>query len=147
MPVSFAWTPWAGLERDALYAVMVLRQRVFVVEQSCVYLDADGLDPAAHHLLVWQHSTLVGYLRAFPPEPDGDARIGRVITAPEIRGTGFGRPLMREGMERVWAEWGRGPIRISAQAHLERYYGSLGFVGYGPGYDEDGIPHVPMRHP
>ena len=52
---------------------------------------------------------------------------------------------MREGMARTWAQWGPCPIHLSAQAHLAGYYGSLGFVVTGPGYDEDGIPHLPMR--
>ena len=57
---------------------------------------------------------------------------------------GLGRVLMREGIARVEATWGRRPIRIGAQAHLAGFYGSLGFAVSGPAYDEDGIPHVPM---
>ena len=146
MEVQFQWTPWARLDRDLLYALMALRQRVFVVEQACPYQDADGRDPAAHHLLGLRDGELVACLRAFAPDATGEAVIGRVVTAPEVRGTGLGRPLMRAGMARVWEEWGRCPIRIGAQAHLEGYYASVGFVVSGDPYDEDGIPHVPMRH-
>ena len=70
--------------------------------------------------------------------------IGRVITAAESRGTGLGRTLMVEGLLRTAQAWpGRG-IRISAQAHLQRFYGSLGFVTVGEPYGEDNIPHVQM---
>ena len=34
------------------------------------------------------------------------------------------------------------PIRIGAQAHLERFYGEFGFVRASDLYDEDGIPHI-----
>ena len=33
-------------------------------------------------------------------------------------------------------------MRLAAQAHLARFYGSMGFVVDGPEHDEDGIPHV-----
>jgi ElaA protein len=36
------------------------------------------------------------------------------------------------------------PIRIGAQAHLEKFYGELGFVRSSDVYDEDGIPHIEM---
>lgn len=36
-------------------------------------------------------------------------------------------------------------MTLGAQAHLESWYEQFGFRRSGPGYDEDGIPHVPMR--
>jgi ElaA protein len=143
--VDWGWLAWEALDRDLLYAVLALRQRVFVVEQDCPYLDADGRDAAAMHLVGRRDREVAAYLRAFAPDADGVARIGRVVTAASVRGTGLGRPLMREGMARVRETWGPGLIHVSAQAHLERFYGSLGFAVCGPGYDEDGIPHLPMR--
>lgn len=146
--MRWSWLRWEAVDRDLLYAVLTLRQQVFVVEQDCPYLDADGRDPAAMHLVAVGGAgtnDVVAYLRAFGPDPDdGAARIGRVVTAPAVRGTGLGRLLMREGADRVRATWGPVPIRLSAQAHLERFYASLGFAVCGPGYDEDGIPHLPM---
>jgi ElaA protein len=35
-------------------------------------------------------------------------------------------------------------IRISAQAHLEKFYAQLGFESTGKAYLEDGIPHLEM---
>lgn len=143
--IAWSWVGFRALGEVRLYAVMALRQRVFVVEQACAYLDADGRDPDALHLVgEAPGSAIAAYLRAFPPV-DGEAVIGRVVTAPEVRGTGLGRPLMAEGIARVHAAWGPCPIRIGAQAHLERFYASVGFAVCGPGYDEDGIPHLPMR--
>ena len=146
--MRWQWTAFHDLDLDALYALMMLRQQVFVVEQRCAYQDADGLDPQAWHLLGWDEGALVAVLRAFAPGlRKAEAVIGRVVTGPSVRGTGWGRPLMRAGMEATWRQWGPGPIAISAQAHLKGYYGSLGFVVTGPGYLEDDIPHLPMRHP
>ncbi len=130
----------------SLYDVMALRQEVFVVEQACAYLDADGADARAWHLLGRREGTLVAYLRAFPPGAvyAGVAAIGRVVTAPAIRGQGVGRPLMEEGLRRLDGCCAGVPVKVSAQAHLHDFYASLGFEVCGAGYDEDGIPHLPM---
>lgn len=125
-----------------LYAITALRQRVFIVEQNCPYLDADGVDLESRHL--WAAGTdgaLHAYCRIVPAGVKfAEISIGRVITAPEARGTGLGKELMR----RAITACGPGPIRIGAQAHLERFYGELGFVRASEPYDEDGIPHIEM---
>jgi hypothetical protein len=41
---------------------------------------------------------------------------------------------MAEGVARCTAAWPGQGIRISAQAHLERFYGGLGFVRVGDPY-------------
>lgn len=132
---------FAELTVEELYALTVLRERVFVVEQKCVYLDADGVDPACRHLWATRGESIVAYCRIVPAKRVYDEiAIGRVITAPEERGTGLGRELMR----RAIAICGEQRIRIGAQAHLQRFYGELGFVADGEIYDEDGIPHIQM---
>ena len=141
------WTGcrFAELDVDNLYDALALRCRVFVLEQG-PYLDPDGLDRHAWHLLGRdERGTLQAYLRVVDPgmkyvEPS----IGRVIVAPEVRGTGLGRALFARGVEHCESTWpGRG-IRISAQAHLARLYGGYGFVTVGEPYLEDDIPHVEM---
>ena len=42
--MNWSWKAFDELELRELYALMALRQEVFVVEQDCAYLDADGLD-------------------------------------------------------------------------------------------------------
>jgi ElaA protein len=124
-----------------LYAILSLRERVFVVEQRCAYLDADGADPGSRHLWAEEAGAILAYLRVVPAGTKfAEVSIGRVITAPEARGRGLGRELMRRGL----AITGAAPVRIGAQAHLERFYGELGFVRASENYDEDGIPHVEM---
>ncbi|MCB9686115.1 MAG: GNAT family N-acetyltransferase [Alphaproteobacteria bacterium] len=142
--MSFRALRWDELTTDELYAILVARQQVFVVEQACAYLDADGADPVAVHLLATDELGLWGYLRLFAPDASGCARIGRVLTVARARGSGRGRPLMEAGREEVERRYGVVPVRLSAQAHLEPFYASLGYAVDGPGYLEDGIPHVPM---
>jgi ElaA protein len=40
-----------ALSVDELYNLLKLRSEIFVVEQNCVYLDLDGKDKLALHLL------------------------------------------------------------------------------------------------
>lgn len=129
-----------------LHDALALRQRVFVVEQACVYQDVDGKDPNALHLLGRNETaTLVAYARILPPGARFDvAAIGRVVVAPEHRGQGLARALMLEAI-RIARDHHGPRVALSAQAHLEAFYASLGFVRVGDVYDEDGIPHVDMR--
>lgn len=145
-PICWRWCPFDRLSTADLYAVIALREAVFVVEQACAYLDCDGLDPQAWHLLGTRAGQLIAYLRALPPGTvyPKHAAIGRVVVPADARGTGVGDALMREGIARLLAEVSA-PIQISAQAHLEEWYGRLGFATCGASYLEDGIPHVPMR--
>ena len=146
MTAELRWhdKPFAELTAPELYAIYVLRQRVFVVEQTCVYLDADEYDPLARHLWAESAGVLQAYLRIVPAGAKfAEISLGRVVTAPEARGTGLGRALMRRGLAAVGAV----PVRIGAQAHLEKFYGELGFVRASDLYDEDGIPHIEMTRP
>lgn len=142
--MNLRWIDRAFSELSAidLYAILALRERVFVVEQKCAYQDADGLDPQARH--VWAEDdtgAIHGYLRIVPAGVKfAEVSIGRVVTAPEARGTGLGRTLMKHGL----AIAGPVPVRIGAQAHLEAFYAGLGFVRTSDVYDEDGIPHIDM---
>lgn len=128
-----------------LYEILHQRQRVFVVEQRCCYLDADGLDPGARHIFATRGGALIAYLRVLPAGARyAEVTLGRVLTTPEARGEGLGRPLVERGVAAVRAHHGDVPVRIGAQAHLTAFYGSLGFVQDGEPFDEDGIPHVYM---
>jgi ElaA protein len=136
-----------ALSPAELYAVMRLRSEVFVVEQNCVYLDADDKDPQCWHLMGWQGEKLVAYCRLLPPGLSyPSASIGRVITAPEFRRTGAGRELMRRALAEVERLYHTRDITIGAQLYLKRFYESLGFRQSGDEYLEDNIPHIPMEY-
>jgi ElaA protein len=133
--------PFAALTPDELYAILALRARVFVVEQRCAYLDPDGADRACRHVF---DLAVQAYLRVVPPGLKfPEASIGRVVVAPEVRGSGLARELVERGL----AACGAVPVRIGAQAYLERWYGRFGFRRTSELYDEDGIPHVEMLRP
>jgi ElaA protein len=145
MNVAWHWSRFEQLGLQGLYDVLALRQRVFILEQG-PYLDADGLDQHAWHLQGRDaDGRLLAYLRVVDPGFKYDEpSIGRVVTAPEARGTGMGRLLVAEGVAGCDRLWPGRAVRISAQAHLQRYYGAVGFETVGAEYLEDGIPHVEM---
>jgi ElaA protein len=150
MDLGWLWLRFDELTRDQLYQILALRERVFIVEQKCLYNDIDGRDVHAHHLLgVDPDGALVAYLRVVAPgyryaEPS----IGRVVTDPSVRRLGYGHTLMKEGIRRAEGVYPGRPIRLSAQRYLEAFYMAHGFLPQGDPYDEDGIGHREMvRHP
>ncbi|HLZ66077.1 MAG TPA: GNAT family N-acetyltransferase [Aliidongia sp.] len=145
MSEQFRWRTFETLSTTELYALLRLRSDVFVVEQNCVFGDIDGKDQQALHLLALVDDVLGGYLRVFPPAEERAARIGRVVVAPTCRATGLGRRLMAEALDEIARRLGPVPVELSAQAHLERFYGGFGFVRVSDDYLEDGILHCDMR--
>jgi ElaA protein len=145
--------PYAELSLDDLYAILQLRQRVFIIEQNCPFLDADGADDRAWHLMGWTiddggRPLLGAYARLFAPGAMyAEASIGRVVTHPDVRRSGMGRELMRRAIDEVARLAPGSAVRIGAQRYLERFYTSFGFVAEPEGYSEAGIPHVEMVRP
>ncbi len=68
MTLSFDWLPFDRLSGREVHDVLQLRQRVFVVEQTCPFLDADGLDPKCWHVLGRDEAgVLIATARLVPP--------------------------------------------------------------------------------
>ena len=128
-----------------LYKILNLRNEVFVVEQNCAYLDTDGKDQLAHHVMVWDDEVLVAYARIFSPGIKYDtSSIGRVVVNLAHRELKLGHLLMEQSVKAVADLYKTGDITISAQAHLQRFYNKHGFVTVSEEYMEDDIPHVEM---
>lgn len=147
--LQWSWHRFAELSPEALYAILELRSRIFVVEQNCVFPDMDGRDRDCEHLCGWNESgALIAYLRLVPPGiKSSEAALGRVVVEQNARGTGLGRAVMVEGLKRCDALYPGKPIKVSAQQHLERLYNSLGFQAIAAPYLEDGIWHLDMIRP
>lgn len=143
---AWTWRAFAELSAHELYSILQLRALVFVVEQECAYNDLDGYDAASLHLFTQDGAgRVIAYLRLLPPgvkytEPS----LGRVVTHPEVRRSGLGLELMREGLRRASRDFPGAAVRIGAQRRHEGFYESLGFATVSPPYDEDGIEHVEM---
>jgi ElaA protein len=146
MSLSWRWQRFEDLGVDGVYDMLALRARVFILEQG-PYLDPDGADRHAWHLLGRDDAgVLLAYLRVLDPGVKfSEPSIGRVVVDAGLRGQGIGHELVREGIARCSALWPQQVIRISAQAHLQRFYGQHGFQTVSDEYLDDGIPHVDMR--
>lgn len=135
--------PFTDLSTRELYGLCRLRVDVFVVEQACPYPELDGrdLEPETVHLWFEDDGEPVATLRVLRGE--AGRVIGRVATAAPYRNRGLAGRLLEAAIEVCAGD----PISLGAQAYLEAWYERFGFRRSGPGYVEDGIPHVPMRRP
>ena len=130
------------------YNISMLRQQVFIVEQYCPYLDADGKDPKAYHLAGRnEKGELLAYARLLPIGTShvDKTSIGRIVSSDKARGTGIGRQLLTESIKWMEKLYGTTTIKIGAQCYLEKFYNKFGFQKVGDIYLEDGIPHMDME--
>src|SRR5213595_3084457 len=101
------------LTPQELYSILQLRNEVFVVEQNCVFQDADDKDQYSWHLMGYNNNRLVAYTRLIPSGKSyEEASIGRVVTSPSVRTTGTGKILMHKSIETLHNLFGRQPIMI-----------------------------------
>jgi ElaA protein len=146
MNIFWKCKPFDALSPHELYAIVRLRNEVFVVEQNCVFQDADDKDQKCFHLEGYIGDHLAAYARLVPAgiSYPNYISIGRVITSPAYRRSGTGKALMKQAIEYCYQLFNKQPIKIGAQHHLKSFYESLGFVQSSDVYDEDGIPHIEM---
>lgn len=148
MKVNYVIKHFDELTTRELYALLRLRNEVFIIEQNCPYMDLDEKDFACYHVLYYADGQLAGHTRLLPKGISyDDVSIGRVATGTAFRGLGLGRKLMEASINGCYEQFGRSDIRISAQLYLLKFYQSLGFREEGAPYDEDGIPHIEMVKP
>jgi ElaA protein len=133
------------LTAGELYTILQLRNAVFVVEQNCVYQDADNKDQQSYHLMCREGNLLIAYTRILPAGISYvESSIGRVVVLPGARKNGTGKRLMETSIEKLFNLFGRVPIKIGAQLYLKKFYESLGFQQCSDIYLEDGIQHIEM---
>jgi|TARA_B110000467_G_scaffold32568_1_gene29488 ElaA protein len=125
------------LNPSKLYEILALRVSIFVVEQNCAYQDLDDLDQRARHYWIDDSDGVVSCLRLI--DEGVIRRIGRIVTRQDSRSKGLAGKLIDEALGSSVGPWA-----LSAQAHLEKWYGNYGFERSGVDYLEDEILHLPM---
>lgn len=136
---------FAELSVTELYEILRIRQAVFVVEQTCNYLDADGYDDKAVHLWAEKNGEILAYCRLFNAGIKyEEASIGRVLTNTNYRNLSLGKTLMKFALLTIQSRFRAGDVRISAQDYLLKFYSEFGFQDTGKKYLEDDIPHTEM---
>ena len=140
--------PFNKLSTDELYDALKLRSEVFVVEQDCVYLDPDGTDKVADHLLAVEKGRTIGTARIIKPGIKcEEASFGRLSIEEEYRERGFAHDIVKEIHSFINQNYGSVPIRIEAQIHLRAFYSKHGYNAEGAVYTLDDIEHIQMLRP
>lgn len=147
--LAWRWYHWHELTPDVLYGLLKLRSDIFVVEQNCVFSDMDGIDPQCEHLCATDVSgRVLAGLRLVPPGLRApQPSIGRVVVDASLRSQGVGAQLMHKALEACAGRYPGQAVFVSAQQHLEAFYGTLGFQRSSEPYLEDDIPHIEMLRP
>ncbi len=147
MTLQYSCIPFQELTLEDLYAIIALREEVFVVEQDCPYLDADGKDLHGFHLCGKDNN---GVLQAYARILDKGVSyadypsLGRIVTRKSYRRKGAGIELMNALLKETKRLFPGMAIKISAQCYLQEFYERFGFQQIGETYLEDGIPHIAM---
>lgn len=134
----------ADLTPAELVTIFQARVAVFVVEQNCPYQEVDDLDQAATHVMLWDQQQLVAYTRIVPHADGQHISFGRVLVTTPYRGQHFGRQIVTETLAVLQQRYPDQAIKIQAQAYLQAFYASFGFVAVSDVYLEDNIPHLDM---
>ena len=133
-----------NLSRKEIHDLFLLRSQVFVVEQNCVNQDIDGKDEKAENVLVKKNNKIIAYARVLIDSDPNYILIGRIVVSKKERGNSLGSYLLDFILKKVQEEKPKRPIKISSQAHLEKFYTDHGFKRTSNTYMEDGIPHISM---
>lgn len=134
------------LNSHQLYAILQLREEVFIIEQNVAYRDLDDKDKNSKHLLGFHEDKLVAYARLIPEGISYPkfSSFGRVVLAKHYRGKKYGILLMQEVMQKMDLLFPNIPIKISAQSYLIPFYKKFGFEVNSKEYIEDQLPHTEM---
>ncbi len=138
---NFIFKTYENLTKDELYSILRLRQEVFIIEQQCCYLDADGLDQNSTHLMLFNTKILVAYMRIINKSiiyPQ--TTFSRILVKHDFRNKGLGRKIINKALNSINNE----PVVMSAQLYLEKFYEEFGFKSVGSSFFEDNIPHIKM---
>ncbi|MCL2068895.1 MAG: GNAT family N-acetyltransferase [Oscillospiraceae bacterium] len=128
-----------------LPAAFEIRRIVFTDEQGFdPLIDTDSIDPAAHHIVIYDNNRPIATARTFPRGSGNDLYvIGRVAVLAGYRGKGIGRIIMREA-ENLAARLGAKSFTVGAQIQAVSFYRKCGYTEYGGRYYEEHCEHISM---
>ena len=92
MKIDWKYKAFSDLSINELYDIINIRQRVFIIEQNCNYLDADNYDQFSHHLTAKHDGKIIAYLRVVDKGficPH--ISFGRILVDSKYRGLGIGK--------------------------------------------------------
>ncbi|MEL6619183.1 MAG: GNAT family N-acetyltransferase [Pseudomonadota bacterium] len=137
---------WTITQTDDLTTCHALRRAVFIDEQQVSEADeVDGRDGEALHVLATLDGAPTGCARILI---DGKtAKIGRVCVLKSARGHGLGAAIIDACLDLARKQPGVTRAKLGAQLHALEFYERLGFVAFGPVYDDAGIDHRDMERP
>lgn len=136
--------PFNELTTNELFGILYLRTRIFVVAQKRIYQEVDLNDPKAIHVFKMVDGKVVAYARIF--KEASHVTFGRVVTAPEYRGQGYGRDLLDQVMKTIKNDFAGMPIEIEAQTQVQKLYTKFGFISHGQPFIFESTPHIQMIH-
>lgn len=126
------------------FRIVRIRSQVFVKEQQVdIQIEQDSADDTARHWLAENDSgEAVACCRGLPQGPV--MQIGRVAVLKDYRHQHVGALLMR-GVEEDLRSSSFEKIVVHAQAQVEGFYASLGYITVSKPFYEAGIRHVTME--
>ncbi|CAB3731656.1 Protein ElaA [Paraburkholderia sediminicola] len=143
---------WKTLEFEQLtarelYLILRARSAVFVVEQSHVYLDADGHDETSLHVFAVEDMSrpmpILAYARLQPGDAeDPEIVIDKVLTSPLRRGDGTAGLLIERVLHAIAEHWPGRAAHVTAPIGLRGFYEQFGFRKTEGPYLEHGEPFI-----
>jgi len=125
-------------------AAQRIRTQVFVEEQRIpAELEWDDADITAVHVVAFNRlgqGVATGRLLQQAP---GVGRIGRMAVNRMLRGSGIGRQVLQELLDKAAARGDREAV-LHAQRSAAAFYLGMGFRARGEEFEEAGIPHIEM---
>ena len=135
---------FSELTTAELYAILRLREAVFIVEQNCPFAEIDGKDLDAWHLWFAEDGEILAYARVLDRGVSFETpAVGRVISMQRRRG--LGSRILAEGIRIAREKYAAEAVMLEAQTYAREFYGKAGFVQVSDEFLEDGIPHIVMR--
>ena len=147
--IQWKWKLLQEMSPLEVYEVIQHREKIFVVEQNDVYLDADGIDLDAWHLMgINEDNVLISYARVILPDATNNViKFGRLAVTKEYRGLGYSGLAIEQIFDRIYhSKYNNCIIEILAQSHLKNMYEKFGFETVGEVFNMGSIPHIKMQH-